>query len=189
MSGYKLWHLTAYPSAIFLIGFIPVRIFGKDWDTFCLLLFSFFIGNCVAVYILIDSAVEMFRAQGYEAIVNPQRQPVTVNVPDLNPKYGLTLRPVQIDTTRLFARALLEFPDNLTETYWLKGHPSKWHTMHGVGRADFVECKKHLTRLGALELVNPNATNSPHKVASRRILAQIAGGRSPVTHSPIGQKR
>jgi len=128
-----------------------------------------------AVYILLSAFEQVLRAQGYEAVVNPIRQPVTVNLNQM------TTSKVVVDTERMFCRALLEFGDDITEATWLRG---RWQSLGGVGRSDFIACKDRLTRLGGLARVNPAAKNSPHRVADRHILEHRASHPSPVLRFP-----
>jgi hypothetical protein len=173
--SYRLWHLVTYPTAIIVIGYLPVRIFGLAWDTKCLLVAMCVMGNWVAIYILTSAAVDMFRAQGYEAQVNPPRQPVTVNFPDLNPKFALSLRPVQIDVERAFARVLMEFPNDMTEKTWIKR--GRWQQLGGTSREQFKGILDKWEAAGIVSKRNPNVINSPYFVSRKAGLAQIAGGR------------
>jgi len=176
---YKLWHLVTYPLAIILlIGYLPLRILGLGWDTKCLMLAMCIIGNWVAIYILIAAAIDMFRAQAYEMKVTPPER--LVSVKNMNPEYALSTVRVQVDVERAFARAVMEMwhgpmPINLTENYWIKkGH---WQKLGGTSRDQFVDMLERWVRVGAIARRNPGAENSPYKVASKRLVAEIAGGR------------
>jgi hypothetical protein len=121
----------------------------------------------------------VLKVRAWDATDTPKREPVVVRAQGIN-HLNMTVIKVRYDTERMFCKALLEFP-NLTESYWLKGSPSKWQSMGGMGRSDFVKCKDRLTKIGALERTNPQAGNSPHKVADRRILQHRANHPTPPT--------
>ena len=133
----------------------------------------YFLAVCVVIKMLGETLEQIWRAQTFDSVMNPKREPVTVAVQNMN---EMSTVGVSIDVERSFCLALINFP-NTTEAYWLNGNPSKWQSMGGIGRSDFVECKKNLTQIGALELKNPNAKNSTHRVANKHILARRAGGR------------
>lgn len=156
-----------------MMGFAIRQYFGAGWDTDTVLVALSLLSILTGIHILFQTLEQMLRAQAYDHQIAPPRQPVTVN---LNSTYGLSLPAVQIDVVRGFCLALISFP-NTTEDYWLDGNPSKWQSLGGIGRSDFVECKKHLRQIGALKLKNPNAKNSKDIVADRHILARRAGGR------------
>jgi len=177
MKEYQLWQLVLYPSLQILTGFCLSRRYGWAWDTGFILVSSCFLSIITALYILLCSLEHALRMQSWDLETTSKREPVTVSINNLN---QLATVGVRYDTERMFCKALLEFP-NLTESYWLKGNPSKWQSMGGTGRSDFVKCKERLTRLGALERTNPQAVNSPHKVADRRILEHRAQHPSPQT--------
>lgn len=128
-------------------------------------------------YMLLYTLEGVLRAAVYSDIANLKRDPVVVK--SFNNLNQMTAVKVKYDTERMFCKSLLEFP-NLTESYWLKGNPSKWQSLGGVGRSDFVKCKDRLTHLGALERTNPLAGNSPHRVADRRILEHRASHPTPL---------
>lgn len=184
MREWKLWHLAVIPSILIIIGYIPVRIFGWDWSaafwmvSFCLM------ANWIAIYILIEAAIDMYRSRAYDNQISPPRQPVTVN---LNQTYPLTLRPVQIDVERMLATALMSFPDNLTYKYWIES--GKWRSMNGRSYKQFQEILLRWEAAGIVARRNPNVNNSPYFVADRHGLARVAAGRySPSNTSPIGKK-
>jgi len=182
---YRLWHLATYPTILFLLGFIPVRIFGKDWDTVFLLLSFCFIGNCVGIYILIDSAIDLYRARTFENQLFPPRQPVTVNAPDLNQTFALSSPSVQIDVEKALAVVLMQFPD-LTEKKWIKA--GVWQSIGGSSPQQFRDILDKWYRAGVIAKKNPNAKNSPYRIARKADLARIAGGRLPFPSLESGQK-
>lgn len=179
--------MILYPTLQVMIGFAIRQYFGARWDTDIVLVALSLLSILTGIHILFQTLGQVLRAQAYDHQIAPPFRQVTV-IPNLNQTYALTLHTVQIDVERAFCRALLDFPI-LTEAYWLKGSPSKWQSMGGVGRKDFADCKERLTRLGALARTNPNAKNSPHKVADRRILEHRANHPSPARTSPTVQKR
>lgn len=159
-------------------GFVLSRRFGWYWDTAFVLISLCFLSALTGLYMLLYSLEMVIRAESFDARVNPKREPVVVATHAVNQLYELKVPGLKADTERMFCKALLEFP-NLTESYWLKGSPSKWQSMGGVGRSDFVKCKERLTRVGALERTNPKAGNSPHRVSDRRILEHRASHPTP----------
>jgi hypothetical protein len=170
----------------FIAGFVPVRYLGKDWDTACWMFSLCFIGNCAGVYYLIGAGIDLYMARSFDNQVSPPRQVVTVNVPDLNPKFGLTLRPVQIDVERAFARVLMEFPNDMTEKTWIKR--GRWQQLGGGGPEQFRNILHKWEAAGIVSKRNPNVINSPYFVSRKAGLAQIAGGRSPIYYPPTAPK-
>ena len=176
MKEYRLWQLVLYPSLQLLSGFAITRRFGWAWDTGFILISLCLLSVLTCAYMLLYTLECILRAAYWEGADHKVLQPVKP-IPNLN-VYHLEVVKVKQDTERMFCKALLEF-ENLTESYWLKGSPSKWQSLGGVGRSDFVKCKDRLTRLGALERTNPQATNSPHRIANRRILEHRASHPTP----------
>jgi hypothetical protein len=180
----KLWQMILYPTLQIMIGFALSRQYGWAWDTAFVLIATSILAVLTAVYILLQTLEQVLRAQGYEAQVNPPRQPVTVNVPDLNPKFALSLRPVQIDVERAFAHQVVvmaHYKDelNLTEKYWLGKHfgsPSRWQKLGGKSRAQFSEMIERFIVAGAFIRSNPNAKNSTPIINSEAVLMKIVRG-------------
>lgn len=110
---------------------------------------------------------------------------MTVNVPDLAPKFGLTLRPVQIDVEKALAVVLMQFPD-LTEKKWIKA--GVWQSIGGSSPQQFRDILDKWYRAGVIAKKNPNAKNSPYRIARKADLARIAGGRLPFPSLESGQK-
>jgi hypothetical protein len=177
MKEYRLWQLILYPSLQLLTGFVLSRRYGWAWDTGFILISLCFLSVMTGAYMLLYTLEQVLKVQAWDATTPPKQEPT--KVPNLGGLQMTTLS-VKYDTERMFCKALLEFP-NLTEAYWLKGNPSKWQSMGGVGRRDFVMCKDRLTKIGALARTNPQAGNSPHKVADRRILEHRASHPTPPT--------
>jgi hypothetical protein len=144
-----------------------------------------FVGNCSAVYYLIDAGIDLYRSQAFDNQIAPPRQPVTVNAPDLNSTYGLSLPSVQIDVEKALAVVLMQFPD-LTEKKWIKA--GVWQSIGGSSPQQFRDILDKWYRAGVIAKKNPNAKNSPYRIARKAELARIAGGRSPAALSPTGQK-
>jgi hypothetical protein len=185
MNGYKLWQLILYPTAQILIGFALSRRYGWAWDTVVVLLSLCLMATFTSIYILLSEVEQVLRSQAYDNQINPPRQPVTVNVPDLNPKFGLTLRPVQIDVERAFARVLMEFPNDMTEKTWIKR--GRWQQLGGTSREQFKCILDKWEAAGIVSKRNPNVINSPYFVSRKAGLAQIAGGRSPIYYPSPAQ--
>jgi hypothetical protein len=160
------------------------------WDTATAFVVLCILAVITAIRILgkalFEDATEMYRAAGYEAMINPKREPVTVNVPDLNPKFGLTSRTVQIDVERAFARVLMEFPNDMTEKTWIKR--GRWQQIGGGGPEQFRNILHKWESAGIVSKRNPNVKNSAYFVSRKSALAQIAGGRLPSPSRESGQK-
>ena len=172
---YKLWQLVLYPSAQIFTGFALTRHIGWAWDTAFILFSLCFLAVNMSAYMVLRTKKKVLLVKAWDA---PKiQEPVKVQIKSMNQFESVT-QSVKRDTERMFCRALLEFP-NLTESYWLNGKPSKWQSMGGVGRKDFVECKDRLTRIGALERTNSRTRNSPHRIADRRILEHRASRPTP----------
>ena len=129
-----------------------------------------------ALYMLLYTLEQVLLLAKWEAPTEPKKE-INVPIKNLN-AFQLSSQSIRYDVERMFCKALLEFP-NLTESYWLNGNPSKWQSMGGAGRKDFVACKDRLARIGALERTNPQARNSPHRIADRRILEHRASRPTP----------
>lgn len=153
-----------------------MRHFGIAWDSVLIFVYLVFLAIVTTLYMLLYTLEQVLRVRNWDAPIEPKKEyinhPINLNT------FQLSTPQVKYDVERMFCKALLEFP-NLTESYWLKGSPSKWQSLGGVGRSDFVKCKDRLTRLGALERTNPQATNSPHRIADRRILEHRASRPTP----------
>jgi hypothetical protein len=176
MKEYKLSHLFFYPSMQILTGFALTRHFGTAWDTVIIMVTLCFLSIVTGLYMLLRSLEYVLRLQAWDA-PTPKNEPVKVPIQNLN-NFQMTTYKIKQDTDRMFCKALLEFP-NLTESYWLNGNPSKWSSMGGAGRKDFVNCIDRLAKIGALERANPNAKNSPYRVANRRMLEHRASHPTP----------
>ena len=153
-----------------------MRHYGTAWDSVVVFIYLVFLSVMTALYILLGTLVQVMQIINWNT---PEPKKEYVNQPLKIMTYQSATQKVKYDVERMFCKALLEF-DNLTESYWLKGNPSKWQSLGGAGRSDFVKCKDHLTRLGALERTNPQATNSPHRIADRRILEHRASRPTPL---------
>ena len=175
MKEYKLWELILYPSMQIMTGFFLSRRFGWAWDTVLVTVFLCVLSILTGIYILLGTLVQVMQIINWNT-PESKREPVIVKT-QFNQLHAATVG-IKFDTERMFCKSLLEF-ENLTESYWLKGNPSKWQSIGGAGRSDFVKCKERLTRLGALERTNPQAANSPHRIADRRILQHRASRPTP----------
>jgi len=179
----KIWQMIFYPTLQVVLGLAIREQLGARWDTAVVLLALIFFGSCTAIQILIQEATRMLQAQGYEAIVNPKRSPVTVAVPNLN---QMTTDKVVIDVERMFARVLIEFPNDMTEKTWIKR--GRWQQLGGGGPEQFRNILRKWEAAGIVSKRNPNVNNSPYFVSRKSALAQIAGGRSPAPLSPTAKK-
>jgi len=178
-----MWELFTYPSLIVLAGFMFVRTFGAGWDIVSnSLMVSFcFIACCVALRILLDSVIIMFRTELYMQGKQQDRL-VVVN----SNQHQFVVDKVVYDMEKVLARALMEFPENLTEEYWIKS--GRWKSMGGTGRDQFVEILRGWEARGIIARRNPNVKNSPYFIPNRHILVRVAAGRySPANNSPTAQ--
>lgn len=91
-----------------------------------------------------------------------------------NPMYAADTDKVVIDIERIFARALMEFPDDLTENKWLDS--GIWKSWGGAGRDQFTDVLKKWKAEGIIAR-RGTAKNAKYYVVSKGRLARVAGGR------------
>ena len=97
---------------------------------------------------------------------------MTVN--SMNSEYALSTVGIQINLEKSLAVVLMQFPD-LTEKKWIKA--GTWQSLGGSSPGQFRDILYKWERAGVIAKKNPNAKNSPYRIARKAELARIAGGR------------